>query len=57
LQISAAVSLKLSKSSKLLKSIVSVEIFTISFEILSKNRILIQFTAESVEKTDYAFQE
>ncbi len=57
LQISAAVSSKLSKSLKLLKLIVSVEIFTISFEILSKDRILIQFTAESVEETDYAFQE
>ncbi len=29
----------------------------ILFEILSKDRILIQFTAESVEETDYAFRE
>ncbi len=51
LQISAAVSLKL------LKSIVLIEIFMISFEILSKDRIVIQFTVESVAETDYAFQE
>ena len=51
LQISAAVSLKLSKS------IVLIEIFMISFEILSKDRILVQFTAESVKETNYAFQE
>ncbi len=51
LQISAAV------SSELSESIVPVKIFTISFEILSKDRILIQFTAESVEETDYAFRE
>ncbi len=57
MQISAAVSLKLSKSLKLLKLIVFIKILTISFEILSKDRILIQFTAESVEETDYAFRE
>jgi len=57
LQISAAVSSKLLKSSKLSKSIVLIKIFMISFEILSKDRILIQFTAESIEETDYAFQE
>jgi len=57
LQISAAVSLKLSKSLKLLKSIVFIKIFMILFEILLKDRILIQFTAESVEETDYAFRE
>jgi len=57
LQISAAVSLKLSKSLKLLKSIVLIKIFMISFKILLKDRILIQFTAESVEETDYAFRE
>ncbi len=57
MQISAAVSSKLLKSSKLSKSIVLIKIFMISFEILSKDRILIQFTAESIEETDYAFQE
>ncbi len=29
----------------------------ISFKILSKDKILIQFTAKLVEETDYAFQE